>query len=168
MTSDSLELTPLPLRGTALYIFPWLSCAPPYSTSRLISDGQLCVVEEWCARGAEEGRPPGRRGVATPRPAWKALWRPWCLCLPVQSGLLISPIHPSLPALPAHPCACCSFSRYNRAGPRWLLLREQRERERESHLDHRRDGREAGGGQGHTRCILVKARDWLNHSFFLP
>lgn len=85
-------------------------------------------------------------------------------CLPVQSGHLISPIHPSLPALPACPCACCSLSRYNRARPWWLLLREQRE----SHLD-RRDWREAGGGQRggqqQTRCVLVQAKDSLHQSY---
>lgn len=85
-----------------------------------------------------------------------------------QSNLAASylpSIHPSLPVLPACPCACCSLSRYNRARPWWLLLREQRV----SHLGHRRDWREAGrgqrGGQQQTRCVL---KDRLNQSYFLP
>lgn len=113
---------------------------------------------------AGEGRPPGRLGVATQRPAWKPLGQPWCLCLPVQSGHLITTIHLSQSFLPARaPAAashvtiepgldgCCSESRES---PIWTTGETE----------------EAGGGQrgGQSRCVLLKAKDGLNQSHSPP
>lgn len=159
------------LYGVQHYIYFHGSAVHLHSSPPVSSPAASCVLWRSGVCGAEEGQPPGRLGVATQRPAWKALGQPWCLCLPVQSGHLIFPIHssisPSASCLPV--CLLQPLSRlYSRARPRWLLLREQRV----SHLDHRRDWREAVGGQRGrqwpTRCILVKAKDWLNQSYFLP
>lgn len=119
----------------AWYIIQSLSCPPPSSTSCHISCSQLCMVEEWCVQGM---------GGPASREAWSghsttSLEATRAAMVPLSPSPIWPPhhYHPSLPKLPARPCACCSLSRYNRARPRWLLLREQRE----SHLDHRRDWR---------------------------
>lgn len=120
----------------------------------------------------------GRGGPAS-REAWSghstaSLEATWAAMVPLSPSPIwpsISPIHPSLPALSACLCAYCSLSHYNRARPRWLLLRERRESpiwspgETEERWEEDREA-----GQQQTRCILVKAKDWLELlkcSFFI-
>lgn len=80
----------------------------------------VCLLSQMVQPAVREDRPPGTPGVPLQD---QPLGQQRCFCL--QSGLLISPIHPCLPVLPTRLRARCSLSSYSAARPRWLLLREQ-------------------------------------------